>query len=198
MESEKILVNCALPYANGPLHLGHIAGAYLGADIFVRFSRMMGKEVLFISGSDEYGTPITISAEKNHVTPQEIADRFHNMQIETFNSLDINFDKFMRTSDPEHDIDVDEFFLNLLEKNYLVKRYMVSPFCKTLNKFMPDRYIEGTCPYCGYDGARGDQCDNCGRTLDPIELINPVCTLVHETPVFLFPLSTLLHLLYIL
>ena len=184
MESEKILVNCALPYANGPLHLGHIAGAYLGADIFVRFNRMLGKEVLFISGSDEYGTPITISAEKNHVTPQEIADKFHNMQIEAFNSLDINFDKFMRTSDPEHDIDVDEFFLNLLEKNYLVKRYMVSPFCKKLNKFMPDRYIEGTCPYCGYDGARGDQCDNCGRTLDPIELINPVCTLVHETPVF--------------
>ena len=173
MEREKILVNCALPYANGPLHLGHIAGAYLGADIFVRFNRMMGKEVLFISGSDEYGTPITISAEKNHVTPQEIADKFHNMQIETFNSLDINFDKFMRTSDPEHDIDVDEFFLNLLEKNYLVKRYMVSPFCKALNKFMLDRYIEGTCPYCGYEGARGDQCDNCGRTLDPMELINP-------------------------
>lgn len=184
MEREKILVNCALPYANGPLHLGHIAGAYLGADIFVRFNRMMEKEVLFISGSDEYGTPITISAEKNHVTPQEIADKFHNMQIETFNALDINFDKFMRTSDPEHDIDVDEFFLNLLEKNYLVKRYMVSPFCKTLNKFMPDRYIEGTCPYCGYEGARGDQCDNCGRTLDPMELINPVCNLVNETPVF--------------
>ena len=184
MDREKILVNCALPYANGPLHLGHIAGAYLGADIFVRFSRMTGKEVLFVSGSDEYGTPITISAEKNHVTPQEIADKFHNLQIEAFNSLDINFDKFTRTSDPEHDIDVDEFFLNLLEKNYLVKRYMVSPFCKALNKFMPDRYIEGTCPYCGYNGARGDQCDNCGRTLDPIELIHPVCNMIHETPVF--------------
>ena len=184
MEREKILVNCALPYANGPLHLGHIAGAYLGADIFVRFNRMIGKEVLFISGSDEYGTPITISAEKSHVTPQEIADKFHNMQIQTFNSLDINFDEFTRTSDPDHDIDVDEFFLNLLEKNYLVKRYMVSPFCRTLNKFMPDRYIEGTCPYCGYNGARGDQCDNCGRTLDPIELINPVCNLIHEKPVF--------------
>ena len=127
MKREKILVNCALPYANGPLHLGHIAGAYLGADIFVRFNRMIGKEVLFISGSDEYGTPITISAEKNNVTPQEIADKFHNMQIQTFNSLDINFDEFTRTSDPDHDIDVDEFFLNLLEKNYLVKRYMVSP-----------------------------------------------------------------------
>ena len=184
MEREKILVNCALPYANGPLHLGHIAGAYLGADIFVRFSRMSGKEVLFISGSDEYGTPITISAERDHVSPQEIADKYHIEQINSFNSLDIKFDKFTRTSDPEHVKDVDEFFINLLHKEYLVKRYMVSPFCSELNKFMPDRYIEGQCPYCGYEDARGDQCDNCGRTLDPIELINPVCKLTGNAPLF--------------
>jgi methionyl-tRNA synthetase len=184
MERETILVNCALPYANGPLHLGHIAGAYLGADIFVRFNRMAGKEVLFISGSDEYGTPITISAEKDHVSPQEIADKYHIKQIGSFNSIDIKFDKFTRTSDPEHVKDVDEFFINLLEKGYLVRRYMVSPFCKKLNKFMPDRYIEGQCPYCEYTDARGDQCDNCGRTLDPIELVNPICKLTGEVPAF--------------
>jgi len=181
---EKILVNCALPYANGLLHLGHIAGAYLGADIFVRFNRLNNKEVLFISGSDEYGTPITITAEKNHVTPQEIADKYHKENYETFKNIDIIFDKFTRTTDPEHEKDVDEFFLNLLNKKYLEKRYMVSPFCKKLNKFMPDRYIEGECPYCGYKEARGDQCDNCGRTLDPIELINPVCKLSNEKPEF--------------
>ncbi|ARD85603.1 methionyl-tRNA synthetase [Ferroplasma acidiphilum] len=184
MEREKILVNCALPYANGPLHLGHIAGAYLGADIFVRFNRMSGNEVLFISGSDEYGTPITISAEKNHVPPQEIADKYHIEQINSFNSMDIIFDKFTRTSDPEHVKDVDEFFINLLEKGYLVKRYMISPFCVEINKFMPDRYIEGECPYCGYKEARGDQCDNCGQTLDPIELINPICKMTGNSPIF--------------
>ncbi|WP_337860585.1 methionine--tRNA ligase [Ferroplasma sp.] len=181
---EKILVNCALPYANGPLHLGHIAGAYLGADIFVRFNRMLGKNVLFISGSDEYGTPITISAEKDHVSPQSIADKYNAMHINSFNSLDIKFDKFTRTSNPEHEKDVDEFFINLLEKGYLVKRYMVSPFCTEAGKFMPDRYIEGQCPYCGYKEARGDQCDNCGRTLDPIELINPVCKMTGTKPIF--------------
>lgn len=181
---ERILVNCALPYANGPLHLGHIAGAYLGADIFVRFNRLNDKEVLFISGSDEYGTPITITAEKNNVSPQEIADKYNKEQYETFKDIDIIFDKFTRTTDPEHVKDVDEFFLNLYNKKYLEKRYMVSPFCKKLNKFMPDRYIEGECPYCGYKEARGDQCDNCGRTLDPIELINPVCKLSDEKPEF--------------
>lgn len=181
---EKILVNCALPYANGPLHLGHIAGAYLGADIFVRFNRMLGNNVLFISGSDEYGTPITISAEKNGVSPQAIADKYNAMHINSFNSMDIKFDKFTRTSDPEHEKDVDEFFVNLLEKGYLVRRYMVSPFCIEVNKFMPDRYIEGECPYCGYKEARGDQCDNCGRTLDPIELINPVCKMTGTKPIF--------------
>ncbi len=181
---ERILVNCALPYANGPLHLGHIAGAYLGADIFVRFNRLNNKEVLFISGSDEYGTPITISAEKNHVKPQEIADKYYREHTETFKNIDILFDKFTRTTDPEHEKDVDEFFLNLYDKKYLEKRYMVSPFCKKLNKFMPDRYIEGECPYCGYREARGDQCDNCGRTLDPVELINPVCKLSDEKPEF--------------
>ncbi|MEM0139915.1 MAG: methionine--tRNA ligase [Ferroplasma sp.] len=184
MEKEKILVNCALPYTNGPLHLGHIAGAYLGADIFVRFNRLNNKEVLFISGSDEYGTPITITAEKNKVSPQDIANKYHDDHDKTFKSIDIIFDEFTRTTDPEHIVDVDDFFLNLYNKGYLEKRYMVSPYCRKSKRFMPDRYIEGECPYCGFKEARGDQCDNCGRTLDPIELINPVCKLSNETPVF--------------
>ncbi len=184
MEREKILVNCALPYANGPLHLGHIAGAYLAADIFVRFNRLSGKEVMFISGSDEYGTPITISAEKNNVSPQLIADKYHEDHDKTFKSIDIVFDEFTRTTDPEHIKDVDDFFMNLYNKGYLEKRYMVSPYCRNLKRFMPDRYIEGECPYCGFKDARGDQCDNCGRTLDPIELINPVCKMGNEKPIF--------------
>ncbi len=184
MNEQKIMVNCALPYANGPLHLGHLAGAYLGADIFVRFSRLSGTEVMFISGSDEYGTPITITAEKNNKRPQEIADKYHSEHMETFRNVDIIFDKFTRTTDAEHVKDVDEFFMNLLEKGFLEKRYMVSPYCRKSNRFMPDRYIEGTCPYCGYKEARGDQCDNCGRTLDPIELIDPVCKIGGERPEF--------------
>ncbi|SMD30565.1 methionine--tRNA ligase [Picrophilus oshimae] len=183
--SERILVNCALPYANGPLHLGHIAGAYLAADIFVRFNRLNGNEVLFVSGSDEYGTPITITAEKNKTSPQNVADIYHREHEQTFKNLDIVFDIFTRTTDPEHVKDVDEFFINLLNKNYLEKRYMVSPYCKSTGKFMPDRYIHGTCPYCGFNDARGDQCDECGRTLDPIELINPRCTSSNEEPLFI-------------
>ncbi|BAB60386.1 tRNA synthetase Met [Thermoplasma volcanium GSS1] len=180
----KILVNCALPYANGPLHVGHIAGAYLGADVFVRFNRLIGNEVLYVSGSDEYGTPITVRAEKEGKSPQEIADRYYAEHIETFKKLGINFDIFMRTTYPEHSSVAQEFFLKLLNEGVIEKGTMIAPYCRKIGRFMPDRYIEGECPYCGYKKARGDQCDNCGRTLDPQELINPVCILSGETPEF--------------
>ncbi len=180
----KILVNVALPYANGPLHIGHIAGAYLGADIFVRFQRMAGNEVLYVSGSDEYGTPITVRADKENKTPKEIADRYYEEHVSTFKNMDINFDIFTRTTYEEHSKVVGEFFLNLYNKGFIVKGKMISPFCKKIGRFMPDRYIEGKCPYCGYEKARGDQCDNCGRTLDAQELINPVCILSGEKPEF--------------
>jgi len=178
------LVNAALPYANGSLHLGHIAGAYLSPDIFVRFNRMIGNEVMFISGSDEYGTPITISAEKQHITPEEIAEKFHREFLETFSSMDIKFDFFTRTSFKEHWKTAQEIFLDLLGKGFLSEKPMISPYCAKCGRFMPDRYIEGTCPYCGFKQARGDQCDECGRTLDPQELIDPRCVLCHETPEF--------------
>ncbi len=180
----KILVNCALPYANGPLHVGHIAGAYMGADIFVRFQRMMGNEVLYVSGTDEYGTPITVRADKEGISPKEIADKYHEEFIRTFKNLDINFDIFTRTTYEEHAKIVGDFFLDLYNKGFISKGTMISPYCKKIGRFMPDRYIEGKCPYCGYENARGDQCDNCGRTLDPQELINPVCILSGERPEF--------------
>ncbi|MEM0157546.1 MAG: methionine--tRNA ligase, partial [Thermoplasmataceae archaeon] len=180
----KILVNCALPYANGPLHPGHIAGAYLNADIFVRYQRMRGNNVLFVSGSDEHGTPITITAEKEKVDPYVISSRFHEEHLETFRNLDIIFDIFSRTTYPEHSETVKEFFMHFYDRGLLKERIMVSPFCLTDNRFMPDRYIEGTCPYCGYTQARGDQCDHCGRTLDPQELIDPRCILHGTAPEF--------------
>ena len=180
----KILVNAALPYANGPIHLGHVAGAYLSADIFVRFQRMNGHEVMFVCGSDEHGTPTTISADRQKVSPREIADRFHQEHNESFRNLDIEFDIFSRTTYPEHAETVKEFFLDFYNKGLLQEKSMVSPFCPTDNRFMPDRYIEGKCPHCGFEEARGDQCDNCGRILDPQDLISPKCALDATPPEF--------------
>lgn len=173
-----------MPYANGSLHPGHIAGAYLNADAFVRYHRMMGDEVLFVSGSDEHGTPITITAEKERVDPYIISTRFHEEHLKTFRDLDINFDIFTRTTYPEHAEVVTEFFMDFYNKGLLVEKMMVSPFCPTDGRFMPDRYIEGICPYCGFTQARGDQCDNCGRTLDPQDLKEPKCILHGTTPEF--------------
>lgn len=180
----KILVNCALPYSNNPLHLGHIAGSYISADIFVRYHRLSGNQVLYVSGSDEHGTPITLTAEKLGVTPGEIADRYHREHLETFRKLDIDFDIFTRTSYPEHQEVSDQFILDFMQKGYLREHEMISPFCLTCNRFLPDRYIEGTCPHCGFEGARGDQCDNCGRTLDPQELKEPRCIISGDAPQF--------------
>lgn len=145
---------------------------------------MTGNEVLFISGSDEYGTPITISAEKQNTTAEKIAEKFHNEFLKTFRSMDIDFDLFTRTSYREHWKLVQEIFIDLFHKGFLREKAMISPYCAKCGRFMPDRYIEGTCPYCGFTKARGDQCDECGRTLDPQELINPKCVLCDETPEF--------------
>ncbi len=180
----RILVNSALPYANSSLHLGHIAGAYLPADIFVRYQRMIGNEVMFVSGSDQHGTPITIAADRMGVEPSVVANKYYAEHLEDFRSLDINFDVFMKTSSAKHKETVKEIFLELYEKGFLSEKAMVSPFCPECNRFMPDRYIEGTCPYCGYEKALGDQCERCGRTLDPIELINPRCIVCDGVPEF--------------
>lgn len=180
----RILVNCALPYANAPLHLGHLAGAYLAADIFVRYNRLIGNEVLYICGTDEYGTAITLKADREGITPREVADRFHTEHSKTFRSLQIDFDLFSRTTYDEHKETVQEFFLDLYEKKYLEVRKMISSYCPHCKKFRPDRYIVGTCPNCGFTEARGDQCDNCGKILDPQDLVEPKCSICGTEPEF--------------
>ncbi len=179
---EKILVCVAWPYCNGDLHVGHIAGAYLPADIFARYNRLKGREVLMVSGSDTHGTPIAVKAEKEGITPREVVDYYHPRFIETFQRLGITFDIFTETDTENHWRITQDMFLKLMEKGYIFKDWMQALFCPSCNRFLADRYVEGTCPYCGYPGARGDQCDACGRTLDAIELINPRCKICGGTP----------------
>ncbi len=180
---EKIFIGVAWPYANGSLHLGHIAGCYLPADIFARFNRLQGNDVLMVSGSDEHGTPITITAEKESTTPQAIVDRFHHEHTENMKQLGISFDLFTRTTTPNHEGTVQEIFLSLYQKNYIYRKSLEAYYCEKCTRFLPDRYVEGTCPYCNKPEARGDQCDNCGKLLDPFELVDVRCKICGGTPV---------------
>jgi methionyl-tRNA synthetase len=182
--SERILVAVAWPYANGPLHLGHIAGAYLPADIFARYHRLKGNEVLMVSGSDQHGTPITIKAEQEKKTPGEIVARYHQQFLDSWQKLGISFDLFTTTDTANHAQVARDIFLTLLNKGYIYKATMSQPYCPSCQRFLPDRYIEGTCPYCHSPGARGDQCDDCGKPINPAELINPRCQLCGTTPQF--------------
>jgi methionyl-tRNA synthetase len=182
--SERILVAVAWPYANGPLHLGHIAGAYLPADIFARYHRLKGNEVLMVSGSDQHGTPITIKAEQEKKTPGEIVARYHQQFLDSWQKLGISFDLFTTTDTANHARVARDIFLTLLGKGYIYKATMSQPYCPSCQRFLPDRYIEGTCPYCHSPGARGDQCDDCGKPINPAELINPRCQLCGTTPQF--------------
>lgn len=178
----RFLVGVAWPYANGAIHLGHVAGSLLPPDIFARYHRMRGNEVLMVSGSDEHGTPITVTAEKKGVSPKDIAQKFHKINSKAINDLGISFDLYFETSHENHKKVVHDIFLKLLEKDHIYKKVMLSPFCNNCKKFLPDRYVEGECPHCGYSNARGDQCDDCGRTLDPEDLIQPVCKFCSSTP----------------
>jgi methionyl-tRNA synthetase len=178
----RFLVGVAWPYANGPIHLGHVAGSLLPPDIFARYHRMKGDEVLMVSGSDQHGTPITVTAEKKGVSPDKIAQRFHKINSKAIEDLGISFDLFFERSHENHKKVVHHVFLTLQKNGHIYNKVMLSPFCKNCSKFLPDRYVEGECPYCGYANARGDQCDDCGRTLDPEELINPVCKFCSKSP----------------
>jgi len=180
--AEKYLVTSALPYANGPLHLGHIAGAYLPADIFVRYCRMKKRDVIYICGTDEHGVPITITADKEGVTPFEVATRYHKIIYDDFIKLGMSFDNFSRTSLPIHHELSQKFFLRLLENGYIKKATMQQLYCPKCQRFLPDRYIEGTCPYCNSAEARGDQCEQCGKWLDPMEIISPHCKICNSIP----------------
>jgi methionyl-tRNA synthetase len=177
-----ILVAVAWPYAQGWLHLGHIAGAYLPPDIFARYHRLAGNRVLMVSGSDVHGTPITVKADQEGVSPQEIVDRYHPAFLDYWETLGISFDLFTTTGTEIHVRVAQEFFLTLLENGYLYTKVTDQFFDEERKQFLPDRYIEGTCPHCGYERARGDQCDNCGRTLDPTDLIDPRSKLTGTTP----------------
>ncbi len=181
--AEKILVTAALPYANGPLHLGHLAGAYMPADVYVRYQRLKGSDVVFICGSDEHGVPITIGADKERITPRQLVDRYHFMMKASFHSLGIHFDNYSRTSLPLHHRISQSFFLKLHEKGYLREDGVEQYYCPTCRRFLPDRYIEGECPHCRRPGARGDQCESCGRWLEPEQLIDPRCKICGSKPV---------------
>ncbi|MGQ9626177.1 MAG: methionine--tRNA ligase [Anaerolineae bacterium] len=180
---EKILVCVAWPYSNGKLHIGHVAGAYLPSDIFARYQRLRGKDVLMVSGSDTHGTPITVRAEEEGITPRQVVDRYHPLFLDTFIGLGVSFDLFTETDTENHWAVTQEVFLRNLENGYIYKDTMQALYCPSCEKFLADRYVEGTCPYCGYKEARGDQCDHCGRTLDAIQLIEPRCKFCGKSPI---------------
>lgn len=181
--SKRILVTAALPYANGPLHLGHLAGAYLPSDLYVRYKRLAGDEVLFICGSDEHGVPITIAAEKAGVSPQEIVDKYHEINQKAFRDFGISFDYYGRTSSKTHREISQQFFLNLHKKGVFKRKKDKQFYDEKAGMFLADRYIKGICPKCGYEEAYGDQCEKCGTSLSPMELKNPVSALSGEKPV---------------
>ncbi len=183
MVKEKILVTSALPYANGPIHLGHLSGAYLPADIYVRYNRMKGNDVLYICGSDEHGVPITISADKEKVSPKVIIDRYHEINKKAFEQFGISFDIYSRTSLPVHYETAREFFLEYYNRGILHEKKSMQFYDEAVQMFLPDRYVEGTCPNCGYEEARSDECENCGALYEPSELKNPRSKISGKTPV---------------
>lgn len=182
-EPARYLLTAALPYANGPLHIGHIAGAYLPADIYARYLRARGKDVAFISGSDEHGAAITLRARKDGKTPREIVDAYHALMRDTFRDFGISFDIYHRTSSPEHYRTSQDIFLRLLEKGAFTTETSQQYFDEEAGQFLADRYITGECPKCHNEKAFGDQCEKCGSSLSPLELINPKSTLSGNTPV---------------
>lgn len=183
MAKEKVLVTSALPYANGPIHLGHLSGAYLPADIYVRYKRLNGDDVIYICGSDEHGVPITISADKEKVSPQVIIDRYHEANKKAFERFGMSFDNYSRTSLPVHHETAREFFLNFYKRGLLIEKKSLQFYDEKAKMFLPDRYVEGTCPKCGNEQARSDECEVCGSLYDPSELINPVSKVSGERPV---------------
>ncbi|MBS1762744.1 MAG: class I tRNA ligase family protein, partial [Bacteroidetes bacterium] len=172
-EPKRYLITSALPYANGPKHIGHLAGAYLPADIFVRYLRAEKKDVAFVCGSDEHGAAITIQAMKENTTPREIVDKYHALLKSNMHDLGISFDIYHRTSSELHHKTAQEFFTTLNDAGKLIQKETEQYYDEQAATFLADRYIIGTCPICGYDSAYGDQCEKCGTSLSPEQLINP-------------------------
>jgi methionyl-tRNA synthetase len=180
---KRTTVTSALPYANGPIHIGHLAGVYVPADIYVRYLRSKGEEVLFIGGSDEHGVPITIKARKEGITPQQVVDRYHEIIKDSFQKFGISFDIYSRTSNPIHHETASEFFTTMYNKGEFIEQTSMQYFDEEQNHFLADRYITGTCPRCGNEKAYGDQCESCGTSLSPDDLINPKSALSGNIPV---------------
>ncbi|MEM4335512.1 MAG: methionine--tRNA ligase [Candidatus Anstonellales archaeon] len=183
MEPKKILITAALPYANGPLHLGHIRSTYLPADICARYNRLKGNETLYICASDEHGTPIVFNAEKEGKSPKEFVDYYHEKDKQEFEALGFSMDIFHRTSSKENVEMTQHFFLRLKENGHVYKKSVEQYYCPKENRFLPDRYVKGTCPYCGADEQYSDQCESCGRTLKPGEIQNPKCAVCKTPPI---------------
>ncbi len=173
----KWIVASAWPYVNSVPHLGNLIGSILSADVFARYLRMKGEQVIFVSGSDEHGTPIEIEAIKKNVEPKKLTDQAHDYVVELFKKFEISFDNYSRTENPIHKEFVREFMMKLYKNGYIFEQDEILPYCPRDKRFLPDRFVVGKCPYCGYENAYGDQCDNCGRLLHPTELINPRCAI---------------------
>ncbi|HEY7324075.1 MAG TPA: methionine--tRNA ligase [Streptosporangiaceae bacterium] len=184
MTSRHILACAAWPYANGPRHIGHVSGFGLPCDMFARYQRMCGNPVLMVSGTDEHGTPIQVQADAEGVTARELADRYNRVIAEDLTGLDMSYDLFTRTTTRNHYAVVQDMFRGLYDNGYIFTRTSMGAVSPSTGRTLPDRYIEGTCPICGFENARGDQCDNCGNQLDPVDLINPRSKINGETPVF--------------
>ncbi|HEY0029839.1 MAG TPA: methionine--tRNA ligase [Bacteroidia bacterium] len=183
MKFKRHTVTAALPYANGPVHIGHLAGCYLPADIYVRYLRSKGEDVKFICGSDEHGVPITIKAKKEGISPQQVVDKYHKMMGDSFREFGVSFDIYSRTSSETHHETASEFFKTLYDKKVFSEEITEQYFDEKANQFLADRYIVGTCPKCGNENAYGDQCEKCGSTLNATDLINPKSALSGEKPV---------------
>jgi methionyl-tRNA synthetase len=176
------LITAALPYANGPVHIGHLAGVYVPADIYSRYLRLKGEDIIFICGSDEHGVPITIKARQEGISPQKIVDKYHRLNKESFEKFGISFDIYHRTTHPTHHRTASEFFKTLLDKGKFIEKTTQQYFDPEAGQFLADRYITGTCPRCNYNHAYGDQCENCGSSLSPTDLINPKSTISGSQP----------------
>ncbi|KAL9109440.1 MAG: hypothetical protein Q9227_005948 [Pyrenula ochraceoflavens] len=178
-----ILITSALPYVNNVPHLGNIVGSVLSADVFSRYNKARGRPTLYVCGTDEYGTATETKALEEKVTPAELCAKYHKVHAEVYEWFEIQFDIFGRSSTPQHTEIAQRLFLQLYKNGFLVEKEGDQPFCEKHGKFLADRFVEGTCPNCGYDDARGDQCDKCGKLLDPQDLINPRCKVDGATPV---------------
>lgn len=178
----KWLVCAAWPYINAIPHLGTLIGSVLSADVFARYLRLKGEDVIYVSGSDEHGTPIEVEAIRKNISPKEYTDKMHEIVSDLFKKWGISFDNYTRTENPIHIEFVREFYKKIEKNGYVFTKIQQLPYCPNCKRFLPDRFVEGVCPYCGYEKARGDQCDNCGRLLEPIQLINPRCVICGAAP----------------